>query len=175
MLNTVMIHNVPPPTQLNTTMHQHTCSFLTLCRKSNTDHLISSAADGVSHQQLMTWLAFATKTKRVIGVCRAFAKEMQQETVFFCRGKKVKMRISVDKSELWCSPLRVCQAFPSPSLHETTINERADFKGPLGWRDCMSGHLWRKKKKEKVPYCSLAPSLSPLSAFENWQKFRQWQ
>lgn len=52
-------------------------------------------------------------------------------------------------------PFRLCQAFLSPSLHETTINERADFKGPLGWRDCMSG-IWGRKK---VPYCSLAPSL----------------
>lgn len=54
----------------------------------------------------------------------------------------------------------------SPSLHETTINERADFKGPLGWKDCMSGHLWKGEKK--IPYCSCALflSLSPRSLWE---------
>lgn len=73
------------------------------------------------------------------------------------------------------SPFRLCQAFLSPSLHETTINERADFKGPLGWRDCMSGHLWKKEKK-RVPYCSLSLLLPshPLRtdrSFDSGSKF----
>ena len=86
------------------------------------------------------------------------------------------MRISVNKSELWCSPFRVCQAFLSPSLHETTINERADFKGPLGWRDCMSGHLWKKKKKKShialsLPLCLLSLPLRTDRSFDSGSKF----
>lgn len=74
--------------------------------------------------------------------------------------------------------IRTVRRSPSPSLHATNINERADFKGLLGLSDGMSGHLGREeerggKKKRSAILLSLAPSL-PLRAdrsFDRGSKF----
>ena len=135
------------------------------------DHLISSAADCVSHQQLMTWLAFATKTKRLSGGLSGICEEMQQETVFFFfffatvrRWKwefqltKVNFGVlrseSVKRSPLWAS------------MRQLLTSELISKALWVGETACP-GICGRKKKKRKSPILlSRSLSVSSLCLWE---------
>lgn len=86
----------------------------------------------------------------------------------FLRNSEVKMRISVlDKTELWCLHSNSVKLPFSPCFHETTINERDDFKGPLGWRLHVRASVEGEGKKSPI-LLSRAPSLSP-SPLSLWE------
>lgn len=95
-------------------------------------------------------------------------KHWQGIAAVFLRNSEVKMRISVlDKTELWCLHSNSVKLPFSPCFHETTINERDDFKGPLGWRLHVRASVEGEGKKSPILLSrALSLSPSPLSLWE---------